>query len=288
MSDISNKQPSHIGNNIIKVLHMRNVKMGKELGILRITAIGLALITITLLICTISTSIRVKSLESDLSNYKEAYDSATELNLYLQEEIDALKKAATNTTVPPEETTSPSESNPTSPSKPIEEQTKPTQEPTKPSTKVPEKFADVPLDDEVKAYIYTSAIKANIPPEVMFSLAWKESNFNPKAVSATNDHGLFQINKGNFRSLSEIFGYDYDEFCEKIYDPYVNADCSIYMLKSYYNNYSNGNWHHVLMRYNMGPGNASELFNKGVYSTYYSRTVLSHAKDNYGFTNIDL
>lgn len=287
MSDISNNRSFIPKSEIIKSLHMRNVKMGKELGILRVTTIGLALITVIFLICNISTNIRVRELENSLKTYEEAYLNASKLNSTLQEEIDALKNASTNTTIPPEETTAPTEPDSTT-SDQYEEQTEPTQESTQPNIELPEKFDTVPLDDAVKAYIYTSAIEANIPPELMFSLAWKESNFNPAAVSASNDHGLFQINKGNFKSLAQIFDCDYDAFCEKIYDPYFNTDCSIYMLARYRNNYINDNWHHVLMHYNMGPSRATELFNQGIYSSYYSRAILSYAKDNFGFTNIEI
>lgn len=152
----------------------------------------------------------------------------------------------------------------------------------------PKKYKNIPLDDKLKEYIYTSAKAANIPPEVMFSLAWKESSFNPNAKSATDDHGLFQINECNFKELAEHFGYTYKEFCEKIYDPYVNTDCSIYVLLACRDYYNNDNWHHVLMRYNMGPGRTNELFAEGIYSSKYSRAILNYASNTFGFNNIEL
>ena len=150
------------------------------------------------------------------------------------------------------------------------------------------KYASVPLDYDLKLYIYNSAKNANIPAEVLFSLAWKESTFNPNAKSSTNDHGLFQINGLNFGVLANVFGYTYNEMCEKIYDPYVNTDCAVYILTDYRDNFTNNNWHHVLMRYNMGPEGATNLFDTGIYSSQYSRDILSYAESNFNFTDIEI
>ncbi len=49
-------------------------------------------------------------------------------------------------------------------------------------------------------------------------IATCESNLNPRAVSPTNDHGLFQINYIH-RSRVNSMGYSWSQ----IYDPYVNA-----------------------------------------------------------------
>jgi len=159
---------------------------------------------------------------------------------------------------------------------------------TKDIDSLPSKFAAIPLSDDLKNYIYTSAIEANIPAEIMFSMAWKESTFNPNAKSETNDHGLFQINECNFERLATEFGYTYKEMCKKIYDPYVNTDCSIYIIKEYRDNYHNDNWHHVLMRYNMGPNKANALFKSGVYSSNYSRAIVSYAQNNFNISDIDV
>lgn len=92
----------------------------------------------------------------------------------------------------------------------VVEEITPTPEST---TVVPEASAAIPamynyisLDDNLKSYIIEKATAAGIPSEVMFALAWKESSFNPNAKSATNDHGLFQINAVNFSRLAEHFG----------------------------------------------------------------------------------
>lgn len=153
---------------------------------------------------------------------------------------------------------------------------------------VPDKFNDIPLDEDLKEYIYTSAIEADIPAEIMFSMAWKESRYNPDAKSNTSDHGLFQINEINFSRLAKQFGYTEDEFEEKIYDPYLNTDCAIYIISECRDKYSNTNWHHVLMRYNLGPTGASKQFASGKYSTTYSRDIVSHAQNTFKLADISL
>ena len=150
------------------------------------------------------------------------------------------------------------------------------------SATIPAMYSYISLDDNLKSYIIEKATAAGIPSEVMFALAWKESSFNPNAKSATNDHGLFQINEVNFSRLAEHFGLS--DIYTQIYDPYVNTDCAIYILSECKNNYQNGNWHQVLMRYNQGPGGAQNSFNSGVYSSNYSRTLLQYAAENFGFS----
>lgn len=47
-----------------------------------------------------------------------------------------------------------------------------------------------------------------------------ESGWNPTAVSPTNDHGLFQINRRwHEASFTQVTGQSWD----KVYDPYWNA-----------------------------------------------------------------
>lgn len=60
-----------------------------------------------------------------------------------------------------------------------------------------------------------------------------ESNFNPNAVSSTNDYGYFQINTVNHSRLSNLLGTP-----NKPLDPYVNIDWGTYMLHDLYKHWS--------------------------------------------------
>lgn len=151
---------------------------------------------------------------------------------------------------------------------------------TQTTSTLPEKFMQLPLESEVITHIYESAVEANIPPEILFSIAWRESTFNPQAKSGTNDHGLFQINEINFNWLSQALEVNFEE---NVYDPFTNTDGSVYILTNYISRYRNEDWHHVLMRYNLGPGGASKLIKEGTNSTAYSRAILEYAEETFGF-----
>ena len=154
-----------------------------------------------------------------------------------------------------------------------------------PTYDIPDIYENIPLDDALKAYIISAANAEGIPEEILFSMAWRESMFDTDIVSKSDDHGLFQINRFNFKHLAEKLGVTLEEFQKMIYDPYVNTDCMIIILTECRDNYSNQNWHHVLMRYNLGPTNASKSFAEGVYSTWYSQTILDYAEEEFGLTD---
>lgn len=145
-------------------------------------------------------------------------------------------------------------------------------------------FAEVPITDDLRAYIYNQAIDAGLKPEVMFALGWKESDFTADLISATNDYGMFQINQCNFGTLAEAFGKDPSDMAELLMDPYFCCDCSIWLLNDIRNNYKPENYHQMLMMYNMGPGGARKCFRNGKYSSEYSRAIMNYATNTYGLT----
>lgn len=153
---------------------------------------------------------------------------------------------------------------------------------------IPEKYLNIPLEDSLKEYIYNTAIESDIPPEILFSIAWKESNFNIDSISATNDYGLFQINQINFNSLAAIMNMDYQSFSNNIDDPYLNTKCAVKIITDCKDKYNNDDWHQVLMRYNMGPVGAERNMQNGMYSSNYSRRIIDHAVTEYGLDNISL
>ena len=56
-------------------------------------------------------------------------------------------------------------------------------------------------------------------PERAVAIAKCESNFNPKAVSPTNDHGLMQINKTVHKVEGDIYDVETNlKFARKLYD----------------------------------------------------------------------
>lgn len=118
--------------------------------------------------------------------------------------------------------------------------------------------------------------KYGVPPALMVALMSVESGFNPNAISATDDYGLCQINKGNHAWLSQALGVT------NFLDPKQNILCGVYILQSHIKNYgtTNQGLHKSLMAYNMGAGGASKLWATGKYTSAYSIKVMT-AYDKY-------
>jgi soluble lytic murein transglycosylase-like protein len=124
--------------------------------------------------------------------------------------------------------------------------------------------------DATDLYIaYYSAING-IDADLTQVLIGGESNGDPKACNRNNngshDRGLMQINSCNFDWLREELGI------ADFYDPRQNIQCGCYILGLLNKKYDNV--HRVLMSYNMGEHRTSQLWERGIYSSDYSRKVV--------------
>ena len=115
----------------------------------------------------------------------------------------------------------------------------------------------------------------DIPGEILEGIAYYESQFTFDAVSPTNDYGLMQINKSNFKMLHEYGIYDF-------YNPYSSVDAAIIIINrtrdSMPSSYQN-DWNKILMAYNMGIGTAQEKWRVGQTSSSYSRLIIKYAAE---------
>lgn len=125
-------------------------------------------------------------------------------------------------------------------------------------------YYNCPLSHDLQDYIRELCDENGIPMSLVIAMIDVESSFNPDVVSSTDDYGLMQINKCNHGWLRKQGVTD-------VLDPYQNVYSGITILSQCYN----GNMSKALMSYNLGAGGASELWDEGVYSTYYSRLVLA-------------
>ena len=121
-------------------------------------------------------------------------------------------------------------------------------------------WADIPLSNEMQAYIHTLCEEYNLAYSFIIALIDTESNFKTDVVSATDDYGLMQINACNHRE-----GFDY-------LDPYDNVTMGIEMLSDLAKKYDDVE--SVLMAYNFGEAGAKKLWKQGIYSTDYTKKVL--------------
>lgn len=129
------------------------------------------------------------------------------------------------------------------------------------------KYYQVPLSSNVQDIIFTECEANNVPADLVIALIDVESNYNSKLISRTNDYGLMQINICHKDSLKKSLKVT------DLLDERQNIKAGVYMLSGIVNKYSNMN--QALMVYNCGEFGAKKLWNNGVYSTDYSKKVLT-------------
>lgn len=128
-------------------------------------------------------------------------------------------------------------------------------------------YYDVPLSKELQDYTNTISDEYDVPVPLILAIMEKESNFDVDAKSSTNDYGIMQINKCNHTYLKETLGFT------DIMNAKNNIHSGVFMVSKLYHKYDN-DLHKTMMAYNCGEAGARKLWNKGVYSTEYSRGVV--------------
>lgn len=121
-----------------------------------------------------------------------------------------------------------------------------------------------------QAMIALAARKYGVAPDVMISIAYNESSFNPHASGAVQDTGLFQVtppvltdyNRANKTNIT-IAG---------LFEPSVNADVAAWKLSNDFR-YFNGNLEKTIKAYNTGRGGinsaAARLYWERFKRTYF-------------------
>lgn len=120
------------------------------------------------------------------------------------------------------------------------------------------------LDSELQATMVEMSEKYDVPFALVLAVAEQESRFNPDAESVTNDYGIMQINEINFGWLRE-------RGIEPL-EPKGNIEAGVLMLSEAIEKH--GDYGLALMAYNCGDAGAKNLWNKGTYSTAYSRATM--------------
>ncbi len=130
---------------------------------------------------------------------------------------------------------------------------------------------NIPLDKEFQAWLQELCQSSGVDYSIVISIAEKESNFRPKAISTTDDYGMWQINKINHATLEEELGRELD-----MMNSYDNAESAVWILSRLMKK-CDGDREKVLMAYNMGETGASRLWEKGITKSRYSDSVLAKA-----------
>lgn len=130
----------------------------------------------------------------------------------------------------------------------------------------------VPLDVGLQNYIIQLCDAHNIEPELVFAVIEHESDYNPAATGDEgNSHGLLQIQPRWHGERMARLG------CTDLFDPWQNVTVGVDLLAELIEKHETVSM--ALMVYNAGPTGADTYwFSKGIFSTDYSRTVLSIAE----------
>lgn len=131
------------------------------------------------------------------------------------------------------------------------------------------KIYDVlPINEDLQIYTYKQCVDNDCEDyyELVLAIMWHESNFDPAAISITDDYGIMQINQINHSSLSKALGVT------NFLDAKQNIKAGVYLLSNLLHKY--GTESAALMAYNLGESGAAALWKTGIYSTSYSNSVL--------------
>lgn len=126
---------------------------------------------------------------------------------------------------------------------------------------------DVPLSESLQRYLNEVCADENVPVTLVLAMIEHESQFNPEAVSSTDDYGLMQINNVNHDWLEE------DYRCADMLNPYQNVFCGVKIVAQYIEKYE-GDYNKALMAYNMGDYGARKAWENGIETSQYSKAIL--------------
>lgn len=125
---------------------------------------------------------------------------------------------------------------------------------------------DIPLAPDLQEYAAIVCEEYGVELPVFFAIMETESNFNPDAVSATDDYGLMQINSICAEYLRENLGIT------DLLDPRQNMKAAAFLLGDLYAKHGETNL--VLMCYQYGEGGAAVLWEEGIYYTQYYGIII--------------
>jgi soluble lytic murein transglycosylase-like protein len=129
----------------------------------------------------------------------------------------------------------------------------------------------IPLSKDLQSYIYNQCKSYNVDYYLVLSIIQKESSYKSNVISKDgHDYGLCQIRDINHEYLRNQLNKDLN-----FLNPYDNVLSCIYMLSNLFNKYQSYNLSCILMSYNQGEYGAKKSFSNNIYSSEYSRVVMS-------------
>lgn len=133
-------------------------------------------------------------------------------------------------------------------------------------------YRNIPLSARFQNWIDKKCNEYGISTSVVMGVIATESNFNISAIGDAGEaFGLMQVQKKWHRSRMSKLGIT------DLLNCYDNVHVGIDFLAELYKA-NNKNWHKTLMAYNGGQAYANKRCRNGLYSSEYSRKVMSKAE----------
>lgn len=136
------------------------------------------------------------------------------------------------------------------------------------------KIYDISLSSELQKYTFDLCKVYEVDFELVIAIMDGESEYDIMAFgvndNGSTDSGLMQINSCNHEWLETELGIT------DFFDPKQNILCGVYMIADLMQRHDDV--HEILISYNMGESTMRKLRKKGIYSTAYSRKVVSKMK----------
>lgn len=140
--------------------------------------------------------------------------------------------------------------------------------------KIPVRFEKADFSKDIQEYLYDECADREIEYSIALALIERESGYNSKCSG----------DNGNSKGYMQVYQKWHEEEMEAenvkdLYDPKGNIRVGLHILQELYKKYGSSGDHCVLMVYNMGSSTANKLWKQGIYSTEYTREILSRAKE---------
>ncbi|MDX9870813.1 MAG: transglycosylase SLT domain-containing protein [Clostridia bacterium] len=124
---------------------------------------------------------------------------------------------------------------------------------------------------EITAAVFRESERHNLDPGVMFELIKLESDFDARAISSHDAHGLCQIRPITARELSQELNIPYSD--ELLFNTDYNIMLGSYYLSKLLHSYGY-DYHHALTAYNRGPAGLKKYLNRtGTAVSSYSARI---------------
>ncbi len=130
---------------------------------------------------------------------------------------------------------------------------------------------EVPLEDDFQIWLIKQCEDHGIDYAVMVAMAEQESTFNPEAVGADGELGMWQLKPSTAAEAEEALGRRLN-----LFDPYDNAEAAIFLMEKYIEEY--GDDIKALIVYNMGETGARRCFEKSIPRSEYAVSVMEKAQ----------